>query len=575
MRTELLKTMKKKWHIRNDNFEKASSKEQIVNNILLNRKLYTEKEKTAFLFPDYERDLNNPFLMNGMEKAVNRVILAKKQGDRICIYGDYDADGVTATVLVKDFFDQIGINSFCYIPDKDKEGNSLNKKAIDYIESHGAKLIITVDCGISSFQEVVYAKKKKIETIITDHHSLPKKMPEALAIINPKASPDYPEKNLAGVGVAFKFISALADSLDEYDNAQLKWFLDLVAIGTIADCVPLIGENRTLVKFGLLVLSKTKRVGLKQIFQVGALNINSGLIPSAEQISFQLAPRINAAGRIDHANLAFNLLSTPADREDLARDLAWELEKKNQYRQKITEKTIHEVEDKLKIKKKLPVVIMEWSPRWNYGIVGLVAGKIAEKYHRPTIILQEKDEILRGSGRSVPGINFIEILRKFDYLINRYGGHSQALGGEFPKKNIAELKNNLERKIAPLLKTKTSQKLNIDAELSLEQVTFDLANEISRMEPFGEGNPEPVFLIKNLKVSDLKLVGNGEKHLKLTLSGQNSNSCLSAIGFRLADTYANLKVNDKIDLVFALQKNQWNGIESLQAKIIDLDIISS
>lgn len=575
MRTELLKTMKKKWHIRNDNFEKASSKEQIVNNILLNRKLYTEKEKTAFLFPDYERDLNNPFLMNGMEKAVNRVILAKKQGDRICIYGDYDADGVTATVLVKDFFDQIGINSFCYIPDKDKEGNSLNKKAIDYIESHGAKLIITVDCGISSFQEVVYAKKKKIETIITDHHSLPKKMPEALAIINPKASPDYPEKNLAGVGVAFKFISALADSLDEYDNAQLKWFLDLVAIGTIADCVPLIGENRTLVKFGLLVLSKTKRVGLKQIFQVGALNINSGLIPSAEQISFQLAPRINAAGRIDHANLAFNLLSTPADREDLARDLAWELEKKNQYRQKITEKIIHEVEDKLKIKKKLPVVIMEWSPRWNYGIVGLVAGKIAEKYHRPTIILQEKDEILRGSGRSVPGINFIEILRKFDYLINRYGGHSQALGGEFPKKNIAELKNNLERKIAPLLKTKTSQKLNIDAELSLEQVTFDLANEISRMEPFGEGNPEPVFLIKNLKVSDLKLVGNGEKHLKLTLSGQNSNSCLSAIGFRLADTYANLKVNDKIDLVFALQKNQWNGIESLQAKIIDLDIISS
>lgn len=567
--------MKKKWHIRNDNFEKASSKEQIVNNILLNRKLYTEKEKTAFLFPDYERDLNNPFLMNGMEKAVNRVILAKKQGDRICIYGDYDADGVTATVLVKDFFDQIGINSFCYIPDKDKEGNSLNKKAIDYIESHGAKLIITVDCGISSFQEVVYAKKKKIETIITDHHSLPKKMPEALAIINPKASPDYPEKNLAGVGVAFKFISALADSLDEYDNAQLKWFLDLVAIGTIADCVPLIGENRTLVKFGLLVLSKTKRVGLKQIFQVGALNINSGLIPSAEQISFQLAPRINAAGRIDHANLAFNLLSTPADREDLARDLAWELEKKNQYRQKITEKIIHEVEDKLKIKKKLPVVIMEWSPRWNYGIVGLVAGKIAEKYHRPTIILQEKDEILRGSGRSVPGINFIEILRKLDYLINRYGGHSQALGGEFPKKNIAELKNNLERKIAPLLKTKTSQKLNIDAELSLEQVTFDLANEISRMEPFGEGNPEPVFLIKNLKVSDLKLVGNGEKHLKLTLSGQNSNSCLSAIGFRLADTYANLKVNDKIDLVFALQKNQWNGIESLQAKIIDLDIISS
>lgn len=567
--------MKKKWHIRNDNFEKASSKEQIVNNILLNRKLYTEKEKTAFLFPDYERDLNNPFLMNGMEKAVNRVILAKKQGDRICIYGDYDADGVTATVLVKDFFDQIGINSFCYIPDKDKEGNSLNKKAIDYIESHGAKLIITVDCGISSFQEVVYAKKKKIETIITDHHSLPKKMPEALAIINPKASPDYPEKNLAGVGVAFKFISALADSLDEYDNAQLKWFLDLVAIGTIADCVPLIRENRTLVKFGLLVLSKTKRVGLKQIFQVGALNINSGLIPSAEQISFQLAPRINAAGRIDHANLAFNLLSTPTDREDLARDLAWELEKKNQYRQKITEKIIHEVEDKLKIKKKLPAVIMEWSPRWNYGIVGLVAGKIAEKYHRPTIILQEKDEILRGSGRSVPGINFIEILREFDYLINRYGGHSQALGGEFPKKNIAELKNNLERKIAPLLKTKTSQKLNIDAELSLEQVTFDLANEISRMEPFGEGNPEPVFLIKNLKVSDLKLVGNGEKHLKLTLSGQNSNSCLSAIGFRLADTYANLKVNDKIDLVFALQKNQWNGIESLQAKIIDLDIISS
>ncbi|HHX58679.1 MAG TPA: single-stranded-DNA-specific exonuclease RecJ [Candidatus Moranbacteria bacterium] len=568
--------MKKNWKIKKNELKAvASSNEKIITSILLNRGLTTEEEKNAFLFPDYERDLHDPFLIKDMQKAVDRVLLAKKRKERICIYGDYDADGVTATVLVKDFFNQIELDFFCYIPDKDKEGNSLNKEAIDYIKTQGANLIITVDCGISSFKEVAYANENEIEVIITDHHSLPKKLPAALAIINPKASPDYPEKNLAGVGVAFKFVAALAGSFEEYEKDQLKWLLDLVAIGTIADCVPLIGENRTLAKFGLLVLSKTRRVGLKQIFQVGSLNINSGLIPSAEQISFQLAPRINAAGRIDHANLAFDLLSAVEGEESSARILALELESKNQHRQKITEKIISEVENRLKNKNNLPAVIVEWAPHWSYGIVGLVAGKIAEKYHRPTLILQEKDSILRGSGRSVPEVNFIEILRESDHLMSKYGGHSQALGGEFPKKNVEELSRNLEKKIAPLLKKENISELEIDTELTLAQINFDLVNQLSQLEPFGEGNPEPIFLTRNLTVSDLRLVGNGEKHLKLILSdGEPDTNRLSAIGFRLADNYANLKINDKIDLVFTLQKNQWNGIESIQAKIIDLNVIS-
>jgi len=568
--------MKKNWKIKKNELKAvASSNEKIITSILLNRGLTTEEEKNAFLFPDYERDLHDPFLIKDMQKAVDRVLLAKKRKERICIYGDYDADGVTATVLVKDFFNQIELDFFCYIPDKDKEGNSLNKEAIDYIKTQGANLIITVDCGISSFKEVAYANENEIEVIITDHHSLPKKLPAALAIINPKASPDYPEKNLAGVGVAFKFVAALAGSFEEYEKDQLKWLLDLVAIGTIADCVPLIGENRTLAKFGLLVLSKTRRVGLKQIFQVGSLNINSGLIPSAEQISFQLAPRINAAGRIDHANLAFDLLSAVEGEESSARILALELESKNQHRQKITEKIISEVENRLKNKNNLPAVIVEWAPHWSYGIVGLVAGKIAEKYHRPTLILQEKDSILRGSGRSVPEVNFIEILRESDHLMSKYGGHSQALGGEFPKKNVEELSRNLEKKIAPLLKKENISELEIDTELTLAQINFDLVNQLSQLEPFGEDNPEPIFLTRNLTVSDLRLVGNGEKHLKLILSdGEPDTNRLSAIGFRLADNYANLKINDKIDLVFTLQKNQWNGIESIQAKIIDLNVIS-
>ncbi len=564
--------MKENWQlIENEKEGTSGETTDILEKVLLNRGIDLSQRK-SFLFPDYEKDLHDPFLLKDMAKAVDRVLKAKEAKEKICIYGDYDADGVTSTTLLSDFFKQIGLDFFCYIPDKDKEGNSLNKQAIDYIHSEEAGLIITVDCGVSSYEEVVHAKEKGVEVIITDHHSLPAELSPAVAVVNPKVESDYPEKNLAGVGVAFKFVSALATKIEGYDLEQLKWLLDLVAIGTIADCVPLVGENRVLAKYGLLVLSKTKRVGLKQIFQVGSLKINSSNIPSAEQISFQLAPRINAAGRIDHANLAFNLLAATEEEYSQARMLALELENKNQRRQKVTARIMQEVEKRLKEKEQIPAVIIESAPHWGYGIVGLVAGKIADKYHRPTLILQEKEGVLRGSGRSVPEVNFIEVLRKFGDLMGKYGGHAQALGGELPKENIEKLRAGLEEAIAPLLKEKTRQ-IMIDAKIKLPQINFELIDQLEQLEPFGEGNREPVFLAEKLTLSETRLVGNGEKHLKLVFKEGDSEKDLQAIGFGLAEEHAGLQVGDQVNVVFVLQKNHWNGSQSIQARVIDLEKI--
>ncbi len=572
--------MKPNWRL----FSGAEKKEKFfpelesaTERILNNRNIKSEKQKDTFLNPDYDSDLADPFLMKDMDKAVSRILAARKNKEKVCVYGDFDADGVTASALLSDFFSQIKIDHFCYIPDKNKEGYGMNGGAIDYIKDQGTKVVVTVDCGISNAAEIEYAKKEKLDVIVIDHHSIPPKLPKTLAVINPKRKGDeYPEKELAGVGVAFKFISALSSKLNDFDNQQLKWFLDLVAIGTIADCVPLGGENRTLTKYGLMVLAKTKRVGLRQLFQVGGININENRLPTGRQIAFQIAPRINAAGRMDHASLALNLVLSKEQEESKARMQALEIEDKNKYRQKITREIYKEIEDRINQKSDIPNVIVEFSPHWEYGVVGLVSGKITDKYNRPSIILQEKDGLLRGSGRSIPEINLVETLRRHEKYLEKFGGHSQALGLAMKKENLEELRRKLEEDVAKFLEGEPIKEIEIDCEIKLAEASEKLMGELEKLEPFGQGNETPIFLSQGITVADKRLVGNGDKHLKLSIFDKEySDQPMGAIAFGMGQYFDQIEVGQQIDIVYNLEKNHWNGKSSTEARIIDLDLARS
>lgn len=546
--------------------------EPAIEEILLKRGIINEAQKKLFLYPDYEK-LSDPFYYSGMEKAVMRVLKAKEDKEKVCIYGDYDADGVTSSVLLKDILDQLNIENFCYIPDRNKEGYGINEKAVDYIKSQEATLAIAVDCGISSYQEVEYAKNKKLDIVILDHHHLPPDLPKAVAVVNPKLNKDINNStDLAGVGVVFKFIQGLISKTDEIDNEKLKWLLDLVCIGTIADCVSLLGENRVLAKFGLVVLPQTKRVGLKQIFNVGRINIDENNLPSSHQVSFQLAPRINAAGRMDHANIAFELLSLKKEDEARARLLALELESQNQRRQKITKLIVDEVEKELTRVKDLPGIIISRAPHWEMGVIGLAAGKIADKYYRPTLLLKNEEGISRGSGRSVKEFDLIASLEKFSRLLERYGGHHQAAGLVIKDENFEEFSMLMKKEVAVALKDSVGKRTEIDAKISFGEINGKLIQELTLLEPFGNGNREPIFLSENIELVDKKLVGKDGHHLKLWLKDKkNPGMILEAIGFGLGSKYSNVSPSKEIKIVYNLEEDHWNGNSKIQLKLIDFN----
>ncbi|MEA1926113.1 MAG: single-stranded-DNA-specific exonuclease RecJ [Patescibacteria group bacterium] len=569
--------MKNNWNINEQpilNSRIFPELEPATERLLLIRGIKTKKQKRSFFVADYEKDSHDPFLMFDMDKAVNRLLQAIKNKETVCVFGDYDADGVTASVMLLDFFQQININTISYIPDRNKEGYGLNNKAIDYIKKKGASLIITVDCGISNEKEVDYASKLEIDSIILDHHHVPSAIPRAIAVVDPKRNGDaYPDKNLAGVGVAFKFIQAVASKISKYDKQQLKWFLDIVAIGTIADCVPLIGENRMLAKYGLLVLSKTKRVGLRQLFHVGRIAISESRVPSAEVISFQIAPRINAAGRMDHASIAQELLLCKAAEESTARLLALDLEDKNNHRQKVTKEVVRQVRKQYLGGKKPHNIIIATSPHWELGIVGLASGKITEEFRKPSILLKEFDEYFKGSGRSVRGFNLIEALERQKDLLVKYGGHPRAAGFEITKQNFELFTENIQCDADSLPKDLFVKQITIDLDLSINELNLKFLDELDQFGPFGEKNRCPLFLTSNLRIIRKRTVGNGEAHLKLICAdNDDSNTIVEAIGFGIAKDYQSLSEGDKINLVYRLERNIWNGKESIQARIEDIEL---
>ncbi len=547
----------------------------VVLDILIRRGFKSPEEIKSFLFPNYENDISSPFLFSDMKKAIGRLKKAKEKNEKILISGDYDADGITSSLVLKNALEEIGLEVFVYIPHKEEDGYGLNFKALKKFSKKGVSLVITVDCGISNIQEIKEANKIGLDVILTDHHHIPPKIPDALAIINPKLQKSgYPFNELAGVGVAFKLAQAIYETFLPKKKEQLKWLLDLVAIGTIADMVPLVRENRTIVKFGLLVLSKTKRIGLQEIFKTGGILIDENNFPTTQKISFQVAPRINSASRMSHAEKAFFLL----DEEDrvTARVMALELESQNTQRQKETQRISSEVEKIVKnnfVNKNFIFINKEHFP---VGILGLVAGRISNNFNKPTAILKKGKVMSKGSFRSIPQINIIEIIEQCGELLEGYGGHSQAAGITVKNKNLQKFYEKMNELIEEKLQGKDlTPEIKIDAEISPTDIGFDLIDDLIKMEPFGQGNKEPIFLLRNSIIKDLKWLGNGEKHLKLFLRPMdNSPKIFEAIGFSMLDKFSELKVDDKINIIFNLSRDEWNGNEKIQMKIIDIKVVA-
>lgn len=542
----------------------------LVAKLLYSKGLTTEERIQSFVAPNYDKDNHDPFLFLDMEKVVERIRNAKENKEIIAIFGDYDADGITSSAIIKATLDDLGIESFVYIPDKKTEGYSMNSAAVEKFHEKGAKLIITVDCGITSIAEVQKAKELGIDVIITDHHHVPNVVPGSLAIINPHApNCPYPFKELAGVGVAFKVVQAIYKKLMPEKLEQTKWMLDLVAIGTIADCVSLTGENRLFVKYGLIVLSKTRRTGLKELFTVGRILIDEHNIPDTKKVSFYIAPRINAAGRINHANLAYNLVVE--NNVAIARDYALELEANNTQRQRMTETVVEEVKVSAENMYKDKKFIFAIGEHFPIGVVGLVAGKIAQQFNKPTAIFQKSENESKGSFRSIPQINIIETLGKCQDLLVRFGGHSQAAGATVANDKLEQFYEKMNALISEQLEgIDLSEEIMVDGEVKAEEIDFNLVDSLEKLRPFGEGNSEPIFMLKNLIVQEKRTVGNGEKHIKLYLAP--SDGCpkiFEAISFNGYEKFSFVKTGDKIDILCNIQKDEWNGNKKIQLTLLD------
>jgi len=542
--------------------------------LLWDRNLKSQKQIDEFFSPDYCQDLYDPFLMKGVKKTVKRIKKALKNKEKIVIFGDFDADGVCSCAIMSNVLKLLGACLEIYIPDRNKEGYGLNKKAIQKLYSKGIKLIITVDCGSTDFEEIKLANKLGIDTIIVDHHLMPNKAPLAYSIVNPKQKGEnYPFKYLAAVGVVFKVAQALLrDIKNQAKEGWEKWLLDLVAIATVTDSMPLIGENRTLVKYGLVVLAKTKRPGLKKLMEISGIKpfVDSDLVTNLNvyTLGYVIGPRLNAAGRMGNANLAYDLLVVKSKKK--AEELAQKLDIKNKERQKLTREIVKEVDDRIKIGKNK--LIFEGDKKWHMGIVGIIASRLLDKYFKPVVLFQKLKEKSKGSARSIPGFNIVEAFSECKDFLEDYGGHPQAAGFTVKNENLDKFKEKLFKIANKKIRKKTLiPKLKIDSELKPEELNFNLYKEIERFSPFGKENFRPLFLMRDCQILYLKKVGKNNDHLKIYL--MKNKKKFKAIGFNLGHFCDKVKKEDKIDIVFELITNEWNGTKELELKIIDLKIL--
>lgn len=558
--------MTKKWEVYQrdeQNIEKIVETfhlNPLLASIIANRGLKTKEDISVFLNPT-RYDFHDPFLMNDMEKAVDRLKKAIEMKENVTIYGDYDADGITSTSVLKRYLADRGLDVKTYIPNRLQEGYGLNKKAIDEIKKTNTTLVITVDCGITSIEEVEYAREKKIEVIVTDHHETLEDLPNAVAVIDAKRKDNtYPFRGLAGVGVVFKLIQALSKSLGLEEKEYLK-YLDLVCVGTISDIVPLVDENRVIAKLGLKLLEVTKNPGLQCLIEaVGYKKVDSNMV------SFGLAPRINACGRMGHQEEALELFLTEDGAE--ARKITTILNEYNKQRQetekRIFEEAIHKIEKEHREKNR--TIVLD-GDNWHHGVIGIVSSKITEQYFKPSILLCREGDIAKGSGRSIPGFDLHDALCRCSNYLEKYGGHEMAVGLSLKQNQIENFRQAFE-KIAEDKKIEEIEPiLLIDGEVTLKDIDKETVKELALLEPFGEQNKVPLFLYRNLKIDSIRSLSEG-KHLKVTLKDQNY--LMDGIAFNLGELANQFLIGDKVDVVGVLEINSFNGNENVQMNIKDI-----
>lgn len=558
--------MNKKWEIYQTNEEKVEKLQEkyklnrLLSTLLTNRGITEEAEITKFLNPK-RSDFYDPFGMPDMEKAAERILKAIKDKEQIIIYGDYDVDGITSVTVLKSFLEERGIQVNVYIPNRLNEGYGLNKTAMEEIAKQGNKLMITVDCGITAVDEVEYAKTFGIETIITDHHEPAEELPKAIAVVDAKRKDNkYECRNLAGVGVVFKLIQALSIKLGLDPKEYLK-YLDIVCVGTISDIVPLTDENRVIVKLGLKLVEQTKNLGLKEILQsCGYSKINS------TTISFGVAPRINACGRMGHQEEALNLLLSKEENE--VKELTQKINEYNKTRQEIEKNIYNEAVEQIE-KEGLDTqnTIVVSGKGWHHGVIGIVSSKITELYFKPSILLCEEDGECKGSGRSIPGFDLHEALMECNDTIDKFGGHAMAVGINIKKEKVEEFKEEFEKIAKEKEVDKIIPILNLEAEIKLDDVNKEMVDSLKELEPFGEANKMPIFAFRNLKIDSIRSLSEG-KHLRLSV--KDNKNIINAIGFNmgvLADTY---RIGDRVDIAGNLEINSFNGVDSIQINIKDI-----
>lgn len=560
--------MSKKWqYYENKNTKEVQKLEEnfkinnLLGTILANRGITVENAR-EFLNPN-RHDFYNPFEMPDMEKAVNRILKAIENKEKIIIYGDYDVDGITSITVLKSFLQDRGMLVDSYIPNRLNEGYGLNKEAITKIANENYTLMITVDCGITGIEEVDLANSLGIDTIITDHHEPIEILPNAIAVVDCKRKDNkYPFRELAGVGVAFKLSQAISMKLNLEEKEYLK-YLDIVSIGTISDIVPLVDENRVITLLGLKLVKCTKNIGLKAILKEAGYNkIDS------TTISFGVAPRLNACGRMGEANKGLDLLLTK--NPDEAQALSTEINDYNYKRQQEEKRIFEEANNQIKegnLEDEEAIILK--GDGWHHGVIGIVASKITDTYFKPSILIcYEGDDIGKGSGRSIPGFDLHKALMKCQNSLDGFGGHSMAVGVSVKEENFEQFKLEFLEIAKESNISSIEPILNIDGILNIDQITKQMVESLSLLEPFGEANKMPIFAFKNLKIDSIRSLTDG-KHLKLTLKS-NNNYYVNAIGFNLGYLAEDYKIGDKIDVAGNLEINSFNGVDSIQINLKDL-----
>lgn len=544
---------KVKEYVKKHNISELLAKMLICKNIEI-------EDVNKYLNPTLDM-LYDPFLLNDMDKLTNRIIKAQKNNEKVCIYGDYDVDGITSIIVLYSFLKELGINTIYYVPGRMEEGYGLNKEALKSLKENGVNLCITVDCGISAHDEIKYAKDLGIDTCIIDHHECTKDLPVAIAIVNPKRlDSKYPFAYLAGVGVVFKVIMGLTITLNMDKKSYLK-YLDMVTIGTIADIVELRDENRVIAYNGISAINKTKNKGLKELIKIAGLKI-----VDSSGISFALAPRINASGRMADASIAVKLLLSETEME--AFEYAKAIDNQNKLRQEV-EKTIYEEAVNLieqnSLDKMQTIVLSKKG--WHQGVIGIVASKLVEKYLKPVILFSiDENDIAKGSGRTPQGVSLYEALTACSKILDSFGGHELAAGISIKSENLEKFKQIFELAVKKLKKEEFVNIIDIDTEIKKQDLNIKLIKDIACLSPFGQKNTIPIFVYKNLKIGGICTLKEG-KHLKLFL--QDDGNVIEAIAFSKGERRDEIKIGDKIDVACQLTINEFMNQKRIQMLVID------